>query len=181
MCGSPSWHEFSLAQYIIGATYLCQYECIISMRTVVQRVSEARVEIGGRVSGAIGSGLVLLLGIAKQDSYQHADYLVDKILGLRIFSDDAGKMNRNVVDVGGGLLIVSNFTVYGDCRKGRRPSFDLAADPEKAEELYQYFVNRARTAPIQVATGVFRASMSVHLVNDGPVTLVCDSVQTSHS
>ena len=88
-------------------------------------------------------------------------------------------MNRSVVDVGGELLIVSNFTVYGDCRKGRRPSFDSAADPEKAEELYRYFVNRARAAPIQVATGVFRASMSVHLVNDGPVTLVCDSGQTS--
>jgi len=151
------------------------------MRIVVQRVSEARVEIGGRVSDAIGRGLVLLLGIAKQDSCQQADYLVDKILGLRIFPDHEGKMNLNVVDVGGALLIVSNFTVYGDCRKGRRPSFDLAADPAKAEELYQYFVNRARTAPIQVATGVFRASMSVHLVNDGPVTLICDSEQTSHS
>ena len=121
------------------------------------------------------------MGIAKQDSREHADYLVDKILGLRIFSDDAGKMNLSVVDVGGELLIVSNFTVYGDCRKGRRPSFDLAADLAKAEELYQYFVNRARAASIHVATGVFRASMSVHLVNDGPVTLVCDSVLTSHS
>jgi len=154
---------------------LCQYKYIISMRIVVQRVSEARVEIEGRVSGAIANGLVLLLGIHRQDTYQQADYLADKILGLRIFSDDQGKMNRSVVDVGGGLLIVSNFTVYGDCRKGRRPSFDLAADPEKAEELYQHFVNRARAASIPVATGVFRASMSVHLVNDGPVTLVCDS------
>lgn len=146
------------------------------MRIVVQRVKEARVEVDGRVSGSIGAGLVLLLGIAKQDTYQHAGYLVDKILGLRIFSDQAGKMNLSVLDVMGGLLIVSNFTVYGDCRKGRRPSFDLAADPEKAEELYQYFVNRARAAPIPVETGVFRASMSIYLVNDGPVTLVCDSV-----
>jgi len=152
------------------------------MRIVVQRVREARVDIDGRVSGSIGPGLVLLLGIAKQDTYHDADYLVDKILSLRIFPDDAGKMNRSVLDVvAGGLLIVSNFTVYGDCCKGRRPSFDLAADPEKAEELYQYFVNRTRAAPIRVETGVFRASMRVHLVNDGPVTLVCDSVPPSHT
>ena|SRR5579872_3159766 len=149
------------------------------MRIVIQRVKEARVEIEGRVTGSIGAGLVLLLGIAKEDSHQDADYLLNKVLGLRIFRDDAGKMNLSVLDVRGGLLIVSNFTVYGDCRKGRRPSFDLAAEPEKAEELYQYFVNRARAAPIPVETGIFRASMSVHLVNDGPVTLVCDSVQTS--
>jgi len=151
------------------------------MRIVVQRVREARVDIDGRVSGSIGPGLVLLLGIARQDTYQDADYLVDKILSLRIFPDDAGKMNRSVLEVAGGLLIVSNFTVYGDCRKGRRPSFDLAAEPEKAEELYQYFVNRTRAAPIRVETGVFRASMRVHLVNDGPVTLVCNSVSASHS
>jgi len=160
---------------------MCQYKCIISMRIVVQRVIEARVDIDGRVSGSIGPGLVLLLGIARQDTYQDADYLVDKILSLRIFPDDAGKMNRSVLEVAGGLLIVSNFTVYGDCRKGRRPSFDLAAEPEKAEELYQYFVNRTRAAPIRVETGVFRASMRVHLVNDGPVTLVCNSVSASHS
>lgn len=159
---------------------MCQYEDIISMRIVVQRVKEAKVEVDGRVTGSIGAGLVLLVGIAKKDTYQHADYLVDKILGLRIFQDDAGKMNLSVLDVMGGLLIVSNFTVYGDCRKGRRPSFDLAADPEKAEELYQYFVNRARSAPIRIETGVFRASMSVHLINDGPVTLVCDSTHLSN-
>ncbi len=151
------------------------------MRAVIQRVKEAKVEVDGQVTGSIDAGLVLLLGIAKQDTYQHADYLVDKILGLRIFQDDAGKMNLSILDVMGGLLIVSNFTVYGDCRKGRRPSFDLAADPEKAEELYQYFVNRARSAPIRVETGVFRASMSVHLTNDGPVTLVCDSAHLSNS
>jgi D-tyrosyl-tRNA(Tyr) deacylase len=151
------------------------------MRIVIQRVKEARVEIDGRVTGSIGAGLVLLIGIAKEDSYQDADYLLNKVLGLRIFSDQAGKMNLSVLDVSGGLLIVSNFTVYGDCRKGRRPSFDLAADPEKAEELYQYFVNGARGSPIQVETGIFRASMSVHLVNDGPVTLVCDSARPPHS
>lgn len=146
------------------------------MRIVIQRVKEARVETEGRVSGAIGAGLVVLVGIAKTDTAQDADYLVNKILGLRIFADDAGKMNRSVRDVNGGLLIVSNFTVYGDCRKGRRPSFDLAADPDKAQEIYEYFVSRARSAALLVETGVFRASMSVYLINDGPVTLLCDSV-----
>jgi D-tyrosyl-tRNA(Tyr) deacylase len=148
------------------------------MRMVIQRVKEARVEAEGRVTGMIGAGLLVLLGIAKTDSNQDADYLVDKVLGLRIFSDDSGKMNRSVRDVNGGLLIVSNFTVYGDCTKGRRPSFDLAADPEKASALYQYFVSRARAAPITVETGIFRVSMSVYLVNDGPVTLSCDSAHT---
>ena len=148
------------------------------MRMVIQRVKEARVETEGRVTGAIGAGLLVLLGIAKTDSYQDADYLVDKALNLRIFPDDSGKMNRCVLEVNGGLLIVSNFTVYGNCTKGRRPSFDLAADPEKALELYQYFVHRARAAPIAVETGIFRASMSVYLVNDGPVTLSCDSAHS---
>ncbi len=148
------------------------------MRIVIQRVKEARVEAGGRVTGSIGAGLLILLGIAKTDTYRDADYLVDKVLNLRIFSDDMGKMNRSVLEANGGLLIVSNFTVYGDCRKGRRPSFDLAATPEKAEELYQYFVSRAQAAPVAVETGIFRASMSVYLVNDGPVTLSCDSVRT---
>jgi D-tyrosyl-tRNA(Tyr) deacylase len=148
------------------------------MRIVIQRVKEARVEADGRVTGSIGTGLLILLGIAKEDTHQDADYLVDKVLNLRIFSDDTGKMNRSVVEVNGGLLIVSNFTVYGDCRKGRRPSFDLAAAPEKAEELYQYFVSRAQAAPLAVETGIFRASMSVYLVNDGPVTLSCDSART---
>ena len=151
------------------------------MRIVVQRVKEARVEIAGKISGSIGHGLLLLLGVSRQDSYKDADYLLDKILTLRIFPDDAGKMNLSIQDVRGALLIVSNFTVYGDCRKGRRPSFDLAADPEKAEEVYQYFVNRARGTEISVETGVFRAAMDVHLVNDGPVTLMCDSAQPSHS
>ncbi len=148
------------------------------MRIVIQRVKEARVEAGGRVTGSIGAGLLILLGIAKTDTYRDADYLVDKVLNLRIFSDDMGKMNRSVLEANGGLLIVSNFTVYGDCRKGRRPSFDLAATPEKAEELYQYFVSRAQAAPVAVETGIFRASMSVYLVNDGPVTLSCDSART---
>lgn len=146
------------------------------MRAVIQRVTEARVDTEGGVSGSIGAGLVVLLGIAKMDTHQDADYLVDKILNLRIFSDDSGKMNRSIIDAQGGLLVVSNFTVYGDCRKGRRPSFDLAADPEKAQELYLYFISRARTAPVTVETGIFRAAMKLYLVNDGPVTLSCDSV-----
>jgi D-aminoacyl-tRNA deacylase len=145
------------------------------MRIVIQRVKEARVEINGQVSGTIGVGLVVLLGVAKTDSHRDADYLIEKILNLRIFPDDSGKMNRSLLEVKGGLLIVSNFTVYGDCRKGRRPSFDLAADAEKAQDLYQYFVEKARTSPVSVQTGVFRASMSVYLVNDGPVTLECES------
>jgi D-tyrosyl-tRNA(Tyr) deacylase len=119
--------------------------------------------------------MVVLVGVSKADSHRDADYMVDKILNLRIFSDESGKINRSVVEVSAGLLIVSNFTVYGDCRKGRRPSFDLAAGPEKAQELYEYFVSRARAAPVAVETGIFRASMSVYLVNDGPVTLCCDS------
>ncbi len=147
------------------------------MRAVIQRVKEARVEVDGRVTGSISAGLVVLLGVSKADSRRDADYLADKILGLRIFADESGKMNRSVVEINAALLIVSNFTVYGDCRKGRRPSFDLAAGPERAEELYEYFVGRARAAPITVATGIFRASMSVYLVNDGPVTLCCDSPQ----
>src|SRR6516225_6957806 len=133
------------------------------MRMIIQRVKEAQVEAEGRVTGAIKEGLLVLLGIAKTDSHKDAEYLVEKALNLRVFSDDSGKMNRSVVDVGGELLVVSNFTVYGDCRKGRRPSFDLAADPEKAEELYQYFVRRARVASIRVETGIFRAAMSVSL------------------
>lgn len=145
------------------------------MRMVIQRVKEARVESEGQVSGSIDTGLVVFLGVAKTDSVADADYLADKLLGLRVFSDEAGKMNRSVVDVNGGLLIVSNFTLYGDCRKGRRPSFDLAALPDLANELYDYFVRRVRIESISVQTGIFRASMLVTLVNDGPVTLSCDS------
>ena len=148
------------------------------MRIVIQRVTEARVESEGRVTGSIGAGLVVLVGIAKTDTNQDADYLVDKVLNLRIFSDNSGKMNLSVLDVNGGLLIVSNFTLYGDCRKGRRPSFDSASDPDRANELYQYFVGRARAAPVTVETGIFRASMRVYLVNDGPVTILCDSAHT---
>jgi D-tyrosyl-tRNA(Tyr) deacylase len=145
------------------------------MRIVIQRVKQARVEVAGQVTGAIGPGLLALLGIAKTDSERDADYLAEKVLAIRIFPDNDGKMNRNVAEAGGSLLVVSQFTLYGDCRKGRRPSFDLAARPEEAEQLYQYFVSAARKGSVPVETGVFQASMQVYLVNDGPVTIICDS------
>lgn len=145
------------------------------MRVVIQRVTEARVEVGANVTGSIGPGLLVFLGIGKSDTEQDAKYLAQKVLDLRIFPDEAGKMNRSIREAGGGLLVVSQFTLYGDCRKGRRPSFDLAASPAEAARLYQYFVDMARQTGISVETGVFQAQMQVHLVNDGPVTLICDS------
>jgi D-tyrosyl-tRNA(Tyr) deacylase len=145
------------------------------MRVVIQRVDEAQVKVDEKVTGQIGKGLLVFLGIARTDTEKEADYLVDKIAGLRIFPDDAGKMNRNIADVGGSLLIVSQFTLYGDCRKGRRPSFDLAASPEQAKILYDHFVAAARRTSVPVETGVFQASMQVHLVNSGPVTIIVES------
>lgn len=136
------------------------------------------MEVDGAITGAIGPGLLVFLGVARDDSESSADYLLDKVIGLRIFPDEAGKMNRNIVDAGGSLLIVSQFTLYADCRRGRRPSFDLAAPPERAAALYDYFVNRARSTSVPVETGVFRASMQVHLVNDGPVTIIMDSMES---
>ena len=146
------------------------------MRVVIQRVSQARVEVAGQVTGAIGPGLLVLLGIAKTDTERDADYLVEKVLHLRIFPDRDGKMNLNVAEAGGSLLLVSQFTLYGDCRKGRRPSFDLAATPLEAGRLYEYYVIAARKSAVTVQTGVFQAAMQVHLVNDGPVTIICDSL-----
>ena len=145
------------------------------MRAVIQRVREARVLVEGEVTGAIGIGLLVLLGIAKGDTEKDADYLADKIAGMRIFADEAGKMNRSVLDAGGEMLIVSQFTLYGDCRKGRRPSFDMAAGPDQARTLYNYFVAAVRRTPAPVHTGVFQAMMQVHLVNDGPVTIIVES------
>jgi D-tyrosyl-tRNA(Tyr) deacylase len=145
------------------------------MRVVIQRVRQARVEVDGQVTGSIGTGLLVLLGIAKTDLERDAEYLIKKVLHLRIFPDNDGKMNRNVEEVGGSLLVVSQFTLYGDCRKGRRPSFDLAASPREAFDLYQYFITLARKSPVTVETGVFQATMQVCLINDGPVTLICDS------
>ena len=145
------------------------------MKLVVQRVSEARVDVDGSTVGAIGTGLLVLLGISRTDTPKDADSLLEKILYLRIFPDEAGKMNRNVQEAGGALLLVSQFTLYGDCRKGRRPSFDQAAPPEQAQALYDYFVEAARRGPVPVATGEYRAHMRVSLVNDGPVTLILES------
>lgn len=131
--------------------------------------------MGGGTCGTIRNGLVVFLGVGREDTAGDADYLLDKLLGLRIFADDNGKMNRNIKEAGGELLIVSQFTLYGDCRRGRRPSFDRAAPPEQAEALYNYFVESARRGPVKVETGVFQAHMQVHMVNDGPVTLVINS------
>ena len=144
------------------------------MRAVIQRVREARVEADGEITGSIGSGLLLLLGISKDDSPADADYLLDKIVNLRIFEDENGKMNRSLLDTDGELLVVSQFTLYGDCSKGRRPSFDRAAPAEEARILYEHFVSRARASGIPTQTGRFQAKMTVHLVNDGPVTLICE-------
>jgi D-tyrosyl-tRNA(Tyr) deacylase len=145
------------------------------MRLLIQRVSQARVEVDGRACGSIAHGLLVLIAVAKNDTPADADYLIDKLLGLRIFRDDAGKMNRSVIDAAGSLLVVSNFTLYGDCSKGRRPGFDLAAPPEQARALYEYFVEKLRTGQVPVETGIFQATMEVHLVNDGPVTLLVES------
>jgi D-tyrosyl-tRNA(Tyr) deacylase len=145
------------------------------MRACVQRVSEARVSVEGAIVGEIGRGLVVLLGVAQHDTSEDVRLLADKITGLRIFGDDEGKMNRSLVEVAGGMLIVSQFTLLGDCRKGRRPSFTEAAPPELAETLYGEFVTNVDAQGIVVATGRFRANMSVALVNDGPVTLLLDS------
>lgn len=145
------------------------------MRLVIQRVKSAQVTVSGSTAGAIGKGLAVLIGISRIDTRADADYLVDKLLGLRIFPDDSGKMNRNIVESNGALLLVSQFTLYGDCRRGRRPSFDQAAPPELAQTLYEYFVQTARNGPVPVETGVFQAAMDLHLVNDGPVTILLDS------
>ena len=149
------------------------------MRIVVQRVSRAQVAVEGRVTGAIGAGLLVFLGVARHDTRADADYLADKVTGLRIFPDQAGRMNRSVLETGGALLIVSQFTLYGDCRKGRRPAFDLVAPAEEARALYEYFIEACRKRNIAVETGIFQASMAVELTNDGPVTLVCGSEKTA--
>jgi len=145
------------------------------MRAVVQRVTRANVTIDGEIVGEIGNGLVVLLGIARDDTKEDADYLVPKIIALRIFDDPEGKMNRSLKDIDGGLLIVSQFTLYGDVRRGLRPSWSDAAAPEIAEPLYDYFVESSRKLLGRVETGSFRKMMLVELVNDGPVTILLDS------
>ncbi len=146
------------------------------MRAVVQRVASARVEVEGEVRGRIDRGLLVLLGVGRGDTRKEATWLADKIAGLRVFEDDAGKMNLSLEDVGGSMLVVSQFTLYGDCRKGRRPSFTGAAPPDEAERLYEVFVARLKEHGLPVEAGVFQAKMQVHLVNDGPVTLVVESI-----
>ncbi|MBA3028992.1 MAG: D-tyrosyl-tRNA(Tyr) deacylase [Desulfobacteraceae bacterium] len=145
------------------------------MRIVIQRVSQSSVSIARNTVSRIGPGLMILLGVGQDDATIDADYLADKIVNLRIFEDDGGKMNLSILDTGGEILVVSQFTLFGDCRKGRRPSFVAAAKPELANRLYEYFVSVLRSKGITVQTGVFQAMMEVFLVNDGPVTFILDS------
>jgi D-tyrosyl-tRNA(Tyr) deacylase len=146
-----------------------------AMRAVVQRVSRARVTVESRSIGQIERGLVVLLGVGSGDGESDAEYLAEKIVALRIFPDDEGKMNRNVNEIGGAVLAVSQFTLYGDARRGKRPSFDAAARPELARGLFEYFVERVRSLGLRCETGQFQAEMKVELVNDGPVTILLDS------
>lgn len=148
------------------------------MRAVVQRVSRAFVAVDGEISGSVAAGLLVLLGVGKGDAEADAGYLAEKIAGLRIFEDDDGKMSRSVADAGGGVLVVSQFTLYGDVRRGRRPSFDAAAAPDEADRLYRVFCELLREKGLPVETGVFQAMMQVELVNEGPVTILLDSKKT---
>jgi D-tyrosyl-tRNA(Tyr) deacylase len=152
------------------------------MRAVVQRVSRAKVTVlsdsNDRISGEIGLGLLVLLGVGHEDTEANATYLAEKITGLRIFEDADGKMNRSVQDAGGSVLVVSQFTLYGDVRRGKRPSFDAAAPPEQARQLYEFFVERIRAAGLRCETGRFQETMQVELVNAGPVTILLDSAKT---
>ncbi|MFY9680804.1 MAG: D-aminoacyl-tRNA deacylase [Candidatus Sulfotelmatobacter sp.] len=148
------------------------------MRAVVQRVSRAQVAVNGEIAGEIGVGLLVLLGVGRDDTEADATYLAEKIAGLRVFEDAEGKMNRSAQDVGGSVLAVSQFTLYGDVRRGKRPSFDAAAPPEKARQLYAFFVEQIRAAGLSCETGRFREMMQVELVNDGPVTILLDSGKT---
>jgi D-tyrosyl-tRNA(Tyr) deacylase len=145
------------------------------VRAVIQRVSRAKVTVGGEVVGEIGPGLLVLLGVGSGDTRADADYLAEKTVGLRIFEDSDGKMNLSLADTGGAVLLVSQFTLYGDVRRGKRPSFDAAAPPQLAKELYEYFVEKIRAAGLRCETGRFQEMMQVELVNEGPVTILLDS------
>ncbi|MGH9640874.1 MAG: D-aminoacyl-tRNA deacylase [Terriglobales bacterium] len=147
------------------------------MRAVVQRVSRAKVTVNGEITGEIGRGLLVLLGVGAGDTSAAADYLADKIIGLRIFEDAGSKMNLSVAEVAGAVLVVSQFTLYGDVRRGKRPSFDGAAPPQVARELYEYFVKKVRAAGLPCETGRFQEMMQVELVNEGPVTILLDSTK----
>jgi D-tyrosyl-tRNA(Tyr) deacylase len=145
------------------------------MRAVIQRVNRASVTVDGKVVGQVGKGLLVLLGVATGDNETAAEYLAEKIVGLRVFEDSDGKMNLACAEVGGAILAVSQFTLYGDVRKGKRPSFDRAAKSEEAKQLYEYFVSRVRASGLKCETGTFQAMMDVELINDGPVTILLDS------
>ncbi|RLC27643.1 MAG: D-tyrosyl-tRNA(Tyr) deacylase [Deltaproteobacteria bacterium] len=147
------------------------------MRAIVQRVKEARVQVKGREVGAIGPGLLIFLGVGRDDTAKDGEYLAGKTVNLRIFPDEKGLMNRSLADTGGAALVVSQFTLWGDCRKGRRPSFARAAGPDRAKTLYERFIQSVRDRGIPVATGQFQAMMDVYLINDGPVTLMLDSAR----
>ena len=147
------------------------------MKAVIQRVKSAAVSVDNKEISRIGAGLLVFLGVSVSDEASDADFLSDKIVNLRIFEDDNGKMNRSVIDTSGAILVVSQFTLYGDCRKGRRPSFIQAAPPERANDLYEYFSEKIREKGVPVQTGQFRAMMDVSLINDGPVTLIVESRQ----
>jgi D-tyrosyl-tRNA(Tyr) deacylase len=148
------------------------------VRAVIQRVTRASVTVDGRIAGEIGAGFLVLLGVGRADNLESAAYLAEKIVNLRIFSDEAGKMNLSLLDTGGSALVVSQFTLYGDTRGGRRPSYIQAAPPEEAGRLYEEFVRAMRALGVMVATGVFQAHMQVELVNDGPATILLDSEKT---
>lgn len=145
------------------------------MRTVIQRVSRAQVQVGGKTIGQIGRGLLVLLGVGNGDSAREADYLLEKVINLRIFEDTEGKLNLSLLDIHGELMVISQFTLYADCRKGRRPSFTDAAPPDAAKGLYEYFLEKARLTGLRVASGIFQAMMEVELINSGPVTILLDS------
>jgi D-tyrosyl-tRNA(Tyr) deacylase len=145
------------------------------MRAVVQRVKNAKVEISGKIIGETGKGLLIFLGVGDEDSEKDCEYLADKIANLRIFPDENDLMNLSSLDIGGGMLVVSQFTLWGDCRKGRRPSFTKAAKPERAKELYEFFIGVLKKTGLKIAAGEFQEMMDVHLINDGPVTILLDS------
>jgi D-tyrosyl-tRNA(Tyr) deacylase len=148
------------------------------MRAVIQRVKESRVEVKGSTVGRIGAGFLVFLGVGQDDAENDAGYLAEKILNLRVFPDDKGNMDLSLLDTGLAILVVSQFTLWGDCRKGRRPSFSKAARPEKAKELYEHLITLLRNRGVRVETGIFQEMMDVHLINDGPVTILLDSSKT---
>ena len=157
------------------AIYNLHFAMVFYMRAVIQRVKSAEVLVDGRVSGKIGNGLLVFVGMARGDGEEDISYLTSKLPDLRIFEDTSGKFNLSLREIGGEMLVVSQFTLYGDCRKGRRPSFTEAEDPALARDLYERFISRLREENIPVQTGEFQARMEVHLINDGPVTLLLDS------